>query len=202
MNPSDIGRAYDQITHLWGDDVFDKQNGIEQHKRAIELAKNRGKALDVGCGCTGRFIDLLLTAGYVPEGVDVSQKVIELARQKHPKIPFHHVDICQWSPPGKYDFITAWDSIWHIPLNEQTHVISKLVSCLNDKGILIFSFGGTDEQGEHTDDAMGPLVYYSTLGTNQFMQLLIEQGCMTMHLEYDHYPEVHKYCIAQKGATP
>lgn len=199
MNPQEIGQVYDKITHLWEREDFNRKNGIEQHKRALAFVKNKGKALDVGCGCTGRFIDLLQSEGFSPESVDVSEKMISLARERHPNIVFHHQDICEWNIEEKYDFITAWDSIWHIPLKQQEKVLAKLVSSLNRGGVLIFSFGGTDEQGDHTDNFMGPEVYYSTLGTNGFLNLLMNLGCICRHLEYDQYPKLHTYLIVQKA---
>lgn len=199
MEPSDIGEAYNQIFHLWESEKFDRLNGIQQHERAILFVKNSGKALDVGCGCTGRFIDLLLSNGFDPEGVDVSEEMIKLAKKRHPEIIFHHQDICSWNIPEKYDFISAWDSIWHIPLDQQKNVLTKLVSSLNANGVLIFSFGGTDEQGDHKDAFMGPVVYYSTLGVNGFLKLFIGLDCICRHFEYDHYPELHTYLIVQKA---
>lgn len=198
MNPKDIGRAYDNITHLWESQDFNRNNGIEQHKRALAFVENRGKALDVGCGCTGRFIDLLHNEGFTPEGIDISQEMTRLAKNRHPNVTFHHQDICEWAIEEKYDFITAWDSIWHIPIEQQENVLTKLVSCLNAGGVLIFSFGGTDEPGDHTDNFMGPEVYYSTLGTNGFLKLLIGLGCICKHLEFDQHPELHTYLIVQK----
>lgn len=198
MKPEDIGKAYNQITHLWESGEFNRNNGIEQHERAITFVKNRGKALDVGCGCTGRFINLLINKGFSPEGIDISQKMIKLAQKRYPEIVFHHQDICQWDVPGKYDFITAWDSIWHIPLDQQKKVLTKLVSSLNTSGVLIFSCGGTDEQGDHKDNFMGPELYYSSLGINGFLKLFISLGSICRHLEYDQYPELHTYFIVQK----
>jgi predicted TPR repeat methyltransferase len=198
MNPSDIGKAYDQITHLWESDKFDRTNGIEAHKRAIAFAKNRGGALDVGSGCSGRFIDLLIDYEFTLEGVDVSNRMVGIAQKKHPEIKLHHQDICKWAPPNKYDFITAWDSLWHIPLSKQENVLDKLFSCLNAGGVLIFSCGGTEGPDEHKDDNMGPEVYYSSLSMNGYVQLLIRSGCIIRHIEYDHYPELHAYFIVQK----
>jgi len=198
MTPTDIGSAYDQITHLWQSDKFNLANGIEAHKRALSFVKGRGKALDIGCGCTGRFIDFLQQEGFKPEGMDISDEMLRLAKQKHPDVTFHHQDICQWQPLEKYDFITAWDSIWHIPLAQQESVMTKLIGSLNKGGVLIFSFGGTDEPGEHTDSFMGPEVYYSTLGTNGFVSLLMKLGAVCRHLEYDQAPELHTYLIVQK----
>lgn len=198
MKPSDIGKAYNQITHLWESEDFNKSNGIEQHEKAIAFVEKKGKALDVGCGCTGRFINLLLENGFDPEGVDVSEEMIKLARKRHPEVKFHQQDICDWNIPQTYDFITAWDSIWHIPLDQQEKVLKKLISSLNSKGVLIFSCGGTDDQGDHTNNSMGPEVYYSTLGINGFLKLFISLDCICRHLEYDQYPELHSYLIVQK----
>jgi SAM-dependent methyltransferase len=199
MEPSELGYAYDEIVSIWDSESFDRLNGITQHERAISFVKNRGQALDVGCGCTGRFIELLLNNNFCPEGIDISAKMIKVARKRHPQITFYQQDICCWDIPQKYDFITAWDSIWHIPLNQQESVLTKLVSSLNLDGILIFSFGGTDKEGDHTDNFMGPKVYYSTLGINGFLKLFISLGCICRHLEYSNYPqELHAYMIIQK----
>lgn len=199
MKPKDTGQAYDRITHLWESDNFDKNNGIEQHKRAIAFSKNKGAALDVGCGCTGRFIGLLLDEGFEPEGVDVSDEMLKLAKTKHPDTTFYHEDICEWVLPKTYDFITAWDSIWHVPLEQQVNVLTKLLSGLNSEGVFIFSCGGLDDENEHTDDAMGEKVYYASLGINGFLKVISDTGCICRHMEYDQYPELHTYFIVQKS---
>jgi len=182
MNPSKTGKNYDSISDRWSDDRFDMKNGIDQHKRALIFAESRGRALDVGCGPTGRIMGLLQKEGFTPEGLDVSEKMITLARNRNPEWKFYHEDICSYQPREKYDFITAWDSVWHIPL------------------VMIFSFGGLDEPGDHTDDTMGPMMYYSSLGTNGFMQVLLDNGCAIKHLEFDQYPELHAYMVVQKIA--
>jgi len=198
MHPKDVAKAYDQITRLWESSDFNLENGIEQHKRAIAFTSNRGRALDVGCGCTGRFIDLLLDEDFCPEGIDCSKKMISLARKKHPRVVIRQADICQLELSAKYDFITAWDSIWHVPLDCQKSVLSKLISSLNTGGVLIFSCGGTDKETEHTDDYMGQEVYYSSLGINGFLNLFIKSGATCRHLEYDQHPQLHTYFIVQK----
>ena len=58
MQPTDVGRSYDSIAHQW-QDPENPLSGVPQHERALGFAKKRGYALDVGCGCNGRFIDLL-----------------------------------------------------------------------------------------------------------------------------------------------
>jgi trans-aconitate methyltransferase len=200
MEPIETGKAYDTITERWSKDRFNMNNGIDQHKRAISFVENRGLALDLGCGCTGRFIELLLTEGFQPEGLDVSTKKIEISRSRFPNLVFYNEDICQWAPTKKYDFITAWDSVWHVPLENQAALMVKIANSLNAGGVLIFSFGGVNEPGEHTDDTMGPMMYYSSLGTNGFMEIFIKNRCAIKHLEFDQYPELHAFLIVQKLA--
>src|SRR5690606_23429739 len=128
-----------------------------------------------------------------PAGIDVSSEMIRLAKNRHPNIDFHHEDICKYELPNKYDFITAWDSIWHIPLVEQENVITKIVNNLNVGGVFIFSFGGTPEPGDQKNKHMGPEVYYSSLGINALLKIFMNLGCIIRHLEFDQYPELHTY---------
>src|SRR5262249_7367044 len=49
---------------------------------------------DLGCG-SGVFTHLLKCRGLQPSGVDISPKLIALARQKHPDMPFYEGDVEQ-----------------------------------------------------------------------------------------------------------
>lgn len=199
MKPPQIGKAYDQIADLWDSDKFPNDNGLSQHNRAIAFTERRGASLDVGCGWNGRIIDLLLEQGFSPEGIDVSDEMITRARKKYPDVTFYHADVCSWQPTKSYDFITAWDSLWHVPLEDHESVLKKLLSSLNPGGVFIFSTGGLDEANEHIDDYMGPEVYYSALGIPKLLDVISESGCICRHLEYDQYPELHLYLIVQKS---
>jgi SAM-dependent methyltransferase len=198
MNPTEIGASYDQIAERWNGGEFDRTNGISLHERALTFLEHGAMALDVGCGCSGRFVDLLIDHGFRVEGLDVSEKMVRLARQRHPQVPFHCVDICSWDIPSKYDFVSAWDSTWHVPLSMQRSVITKICRSLNPGGVFIFTTGGMDAPEEKTGSEMGPTVYYSVLGIPKTLQVLAEAGCVCRHLEYDQYPERHLCIIAQR----
>lgn len=198
MKPEQIGLAYNQIADLWDRETFHNDNGIVQHERAIGFTDKRGAALDVGCGWNGRFIDLLLRKGFMPEGLDISAEMIARARKGHPDLTFHQDDICVWQPLKQYDFITAWDSIWHVPLENHDAVLQKIFAALNPGGVCIFSAGGLDEPSDQVDDFMGPEVYYSALGVPKLLEVIADSGCICRHLEYDQHPELHMYLIVQK----
>jgi SAM-dependent methyltransferase len=198
MNPEETGRIYDKLAHSWQEHT-DKAYGVAQFERAIQFAKNRGAALDIGCGSQSRMMDLLIQHGFQPEGIDISSEMIALARQRHPDIPFHHADICQWNFPRKYDFISAWDSTWHLPLENQEPVLGKVCAGLNPGGIHIFTTAGLDDPGDKKAiSAWGIELGYGILGIPRLLELLTKFGCVCRHLEYDQYPEQHLYIIAQK----
>lgn len=200
MNPTEVGHSYDLIAHRWQAPEH-PLGGLPQHERALRFVSARGYALDAGCGCNGRFDEFLSQQGFIVEGVDVSARMIALARQRQPSMQFYHADLCQWDLPRKYDFITGWDSFWHVPLTEQGQVLQKLCDGLNGGGVLIFTTGGVDQPGEVQDNYMGPPMYTAAPGILQTLALLAEHGCICRHLEYDQFPRPHLYIIAQKSRS-
>jgi len=199
MNPGEVARSYDQLAEQWNSDSYPRDYGVKQHERAIAFLKEKRTALDIGCGSSGRIIDLLMSHGFDVEGLDFSRRMIELARMRHPSVTFHHVDICEWAGLRKYDFISAWDSIWHLPLVNQEPVLRKIMQSLAPGGVFIFTTGGLDAPSEKVDSAMGPQMYYSVLGIPNTLKLISESGCVCRHLEYDQYPELHLCIIAQRA---
>jgi 2-polyprenyl-3-methyl-5-hydroxy-6-metoxy-1,4-benzoquinol methylase len=198
MNPTQVATSYDQLAEHWYSDSYPRDYGIRQHERAIAFVKEKRRAMDVGCGCNGRVIDVLISRGFRVEGLELSSRMIELAKQRHPNVTFHHADICDWEFSRKYDLISAWDSIWHVPLANQEAVLKKIMGALTPGGVCIFTTGGLDEPGEKIDSAMGPEMYYSVLGIPATLRVISEVGCVCRHLEYDQLPELHLCVIAQR----
>lgn len=200
MHPSQVADSYDRIATRWTGSDFDRSNGIQQLKRAIEFTAQPGAALDVGCGSSGRFFDLLHAQGFSVEGLDISSEMLRLARETHPQVTFHHANICDWVASRPYDLIIAWDSIWHVPLPQQKSVLLKLCSALAPGGVIIFTAGGVEIPDERRDAHMGVPMYTATLGVSRLCGLLTEGGCRLRHFEYDQYPQAHVYFIAQRAS--
>jgi 2-polyprenyl-3-methyl-5-hydroxy-6-metoxy-1,4-benzoquinol methylase len=198
MHPSEIADSYDSIAHQWLEPHL-ATNGVRQHEHAVKFRPGGGLALDVGCGCSDRFIRLLKSHGYEVEGLDVSAQMIALAKTRNPDVTFYHADVCEWMPRKQYDFITAWDSIWHVPMDRCESVLRKLCGALTSGGVFIWTTGGLDRPEEKQDSSMGPPVYYSVLGITKTLQVVADAGCVCRHLEYDQIPEKHVFLIAQKA---
>lgn len=196
MQPVDTGKSYDKIAQWWDQRHQTSEYGVSQVKRALSYAKNGGVALDIGCGVGGRMIHLMEQSGFAVTGLDVSAKMIKLATEKHPEHCFLHQDICTWQTDQQFDFILAWDSLFHLPLVQQQPVITKLCALLAEGGTLIYTFGNAE--GEHTDQWHNDSFYYSSIGIEKNLQILLGNGLTPLHLELDQYPQTHVYLIAQR----
>ena len=216
MDPSITGTKYDKIAQFWHDRHNDSSYGMAQIEKALQFAtgssqqsrgkesngkessgkQSSGKALDVGCGAGGRFVRLLEERGFFITGLDVSAEMVQLARQNHPHHTFLHQDICTWETDERFDFILAWDSIFHLPYAMQKPVVAKLVGLLAEGGVLIYTFG--NEDGDHTTQWQDDTFYYSSIGINNNLQVLMAGGLSVVHLELDQFPENHVYVIGLK----
>jgi len=197
------GAAYDALADRWLDTTFNPDNGVALHRRALSFLDptDDGWALNAGCGCNTRFNPLMRERGLRIEGVDISTRMIALAAQADPEVLLHHADIRQWPIRRSYRFITAWDSLWHVPLAQQEAVMAKLMGALAPGGVFIFSAGGLDQAGEHVDDAMGPALCYATLGIPGLLAAIARAGCVVRHLEFDQHPQQHLAVVVQRALT-
>ncbi len=198
MTPSEVAVSYDRLAGHWAGEAFNQENGIAAHHRALQFLDGPGSAIDIGCGSSGRILDLLIRRGFEVEGLDFSAGMLRLARQRHPQVSFYHADICEWGFSKQYDFISAWDSVWHVPLSQQATVHEKLCAGLAPGGVLLFTSGGLDEPGEVFNPCLGQPMYHATLGIPKLQTIVAESGCVCRHLEYDQYPETHLVWVVQR----
>lgn len=199
MEPIELGKKYDKIANWWHQQHHSGDYGLEALKKAMAFHSGIKRTLDVGCGAGGRFINELIAKGSSIHGIDVSERMIQIARDNHPNEIFEVQDICSWGIKTKYDFIIAWDSIFHIPIQEHESVVKKLCKSLNPDGILLYTFGNA--LGEHTDTWMEDTFYYSSIGIYENIKLLMESNLTILHLELDQYPEKHVVIIGKLNIT-
>lgn len=197
MHPRETGRRYDAVAAQVDADLRESTYGVSFLERAIAYCKTRGAALDVGCGSGGRMIEGLLSAGFQVTGIDVSRGMLDIAKARHPSVEFVHDDVTEWTPPRSFDFVLAWDSIFHLPYASHTLVLAKLCGCLADGGVLLFTAGGID--GEIVGSMHGREFGYSSLAEVALVQLLRDHDCVPLLVERDQYPLNHVVLIAIKA---
>lgn len=196
MTPTEVGTKYDKIARWWHEQHTDSGYGVAQFEKALGFTSQPGKVLDIGCGAGGRFVRILEKWGCSITGLDVSEEMLKLAHAHHPEHRFIQADICTWETDQRFDFIFAWDSIFHLPYEMHRPVISKMCRWLNPGGVVMYTLGNA--VGEHTDQWRGDTFYYSSVGINENVTVLIENGLSVVHLELDQFPERHAYLIATR----
>jgi predicted TPR repeat methyltransferase len=198
MDPKETGKHYDAMASWWLEHMKESTYGVAALECALRFVENRHHALDVGCGCEGRFIRMLQERGFHCTGLDISEAMVALATTRYPDADFSVGDMCTWQLPRKYDLITAWDSTFHLPLESHEPVLLKLCDGLAKNGVILFSCGGGEERGNTQGEFGGKRFEYSSLGVPEFVRLLWRCGCAIQHVEYDQYPENHVYLVAKK----
>lgn len=102
----------------------------------IKLIENvEGKRiLDVGCGM-GKLLELLKKKGIDADGIEISKYAWEKGLLKGLNI--RHGEIYSIDDNTKYDIITAFDLIEHIP--DIYKFLNKVLTLLKDNGVFIFT---------------------------------------------------------------
>ncbi len=116
-----------------------------QNKFTAKLSENAA-ILDFGCG-SGRDTKYFISQGYKVEAIDGSAKLCELASQ-YTGVKVKHMLFHELSEVEKYDGIWACSSILHLPLNELTDVMQKMITALKQNGIIYTSFKYGNFAGE------------------------------------------------------
>jgi SAM-dependent methyltransferase len=122
--------------------------------RFASMVKDKGRACDLGCG-PGQVARYLKALGVDVMGVDLSEQMVDQARQNNPGIPFQqgdmrHLDLVDGALAG----IAAFYCIIHIPREDVTAVLRELRRVLKAGGVLLITFHAGEET-RHMDEFFG-----------------------------------------------
>lgn len=127
-------------------DIFINDYDYENIIKKIEpiFKKNNVKnILDLACG-TGNMTMRLYSLGYNVSGVDISEKMLAIAKEKasrkNYKIPFFHQDIRDFDVNKKFDVIVSFTDGYNYLVSEKDikKSFERVCNSLNDNGIFIF----------------------------------------------------------------
>ena len=119
-------------------DIFNKYRNYNREIRFIlNMTKNKKWVLDIGCG-TGTHLNVLENLGYIVNGIDKSEYMVNLAKEKV-KRKIYQMDILDYKLNEKYDAIIAMHSVFnHLKSYEEfDKAIKNSLEHLNNKGLMI-----------------------------------------------------------------
>jgi SAM-dependent methyltransferase len=112
----------------------------------VVRAADVGPAADIGCG-PGRVSVHLQSLDLDVFGVDLSPKMVEIARSMYPDLRFEEGSMTALDQPdGSLGGIVAWYSIIHVPPESQPAVFAEFFRVLAPGGHLLLAFQVGDEQ--------------------------------------------------------
>jgi ubiquinone/menaquinone biosynthesis C-methylase UbiE len=132
-----VAGAYaERFNHELDDKPFDR----EVLDAFGERLAGAGCVVDVGCG-PGQIAAYLAARGAEVQGVDLSPRMIEVARKLHPGIEFRTGDMRALPfADASLAGLSVMYSIIHIPRDEVTLVLRELRRVLCAGGLLLMSF--------------------------------------------------------------
>ncbi|MET3780188.1 SAM-dependent methyltransferase [Brevundimonas sp. 1080] len=159
-----------------GEDGADEAVWLDRFVAGLPPA---AKILDVGCGSGWPIGAALLERGFQLTGVDASPGLIAHAQTTLPKGVWSVADMRDAFPPGPFDGVLAWHSLFHLSPDDQSRVLPKLAACVADGGRLMFTSG--QAHGETIGQWRGEPLYHASLDPEAYRALLSDSGLRVEH---------------------
>ncbi|KAE8389465.1 S-adenosyl-L-methionine-dependent methyltransferase [Aspergillus alliaceus] len=104
----------------------------------LPLLPPQSRVLDVGCG-TGRPVaETLSEAGHSVVGIDISQEMVNIARQQVPGASFEKADMMTYTPPNlPFDAVCALLSLFQLGPDDTASALAKFSEWLAPDGIIL-----------------------------------------------------------------
>ena len=134
-------------------------------------------SLDLACG-TGVLCEVLHAQGIEAWGMDFSEGMIAIARERNPRIHYDVADMTLYRPDQKFDLVTCTgDSLNHImALSDVEKIFQNVHAYLNEGGYFIFDI--LNENEVSTDEPFD-LPFSDTI-TARFQMLKSETGIINL----------------------
>jgi len=156
----DTRASYDAVAAGYGEWVRDELAAKPLDRAMLagfaELvqAATAGPVADIGCG-TGRVTAYLNGLGLSVSGIDLSPRMIEVARQSYPGLRFEVGSMLALDlPDAALGGVLAWYSIIHLPDARLPDAFAEFYRVLAPAGLVLLGFQAGDET-VHMTQALG-----------------------------------------------
>jgi SAM-dependent methyltransferase len=153
--------TYNQRAQAFADKFDEIGARVEDIEDVFSVLKQENPiVLEIGCG-NGRDAAEIVkrTSHYL--GIDISEKLIELARIKVPTAKFTVADIESYTPPATLDAVFAFASLLHVNRVNLRAVLETLRTYLSSQGLIRISLKYAPSYQEKLQtDGFGQRIFY------------------------------------------
>jgi SAM-dependent methyltransferase len=137
------------------------------------------RILDLGCGTGRPMAEYVLSRGHHVTGVDQSEELLALARQRFPQGEWIHSRIEDFlvdaENNGTYDGVIAWDSLFHVERDRHERILAQVHRALAPGRRVMLTAGGSAHPA-FTDTMFDREFYYDSHTPDRLAALLTELG--------------------------
>lgn len=198
--------AHDSIIDLYERRArdFDLERGRSLFEKSwldrfLSCVPDGSTILDIGCGMGEPIARYILDRGFRAVGVDSSRTLIDMCRTRFPHAEWHVQDMRTLDLGRTFDGILAWDSFFHLRMDDQRRMFDVLAAHAAPGAALMFTSGPT--AGEAIGTWHGEPLYHASLSPEEYRALLAARGFVVQHFEADD-PDCgsHSVWIASRTA--
>lgn len=167
----------------------------------------RSSILDLGCGSGVPTARSLAAAGHHVTGIDVSGRMLELARQQVPEGEFRQEDMMQARfDDASFDAVVAYFSLLMLPKSDVAVMLDRIHGWLRSDGLLSLSMVNFDADAVPVE-FMGVHLRVTGYSPDGLADAIRGSKLTPISLEtVEHQPSVGPiepqiFCLAQKAAT-
>lgn len=139
--------VYDKIAEKYVELYYDDKGDLPFIDDFLAKLSDKDQILEVGCGA-GQFTKYMMGKGFEVEGIDLSRKMLSLARKKVPDGKFKYMDMRKLDyKDEEFDGILSAYALIHIPSEEVVSTLKESKRVLKKSGIIlvIVQKGGADK---------------------------------------------------------
>ncbi len=180
MDPKDIvERGYDRIGE--GYERWSSKASDPARERYLGVLLNNlpegAAVLDLGCG-SGKLSTRPLSQRFQVTGVELSSRMVELARRNLPTATFVRADMASVEfPPERFDGVCAFYSLTHLPPEGLPVLLRKVEYWLKPGGLFVASMGTGEDPGSVEEEwAGGAPMYFAGYAAEKNKELVQDVG--------------------------
>ena len=169
-----VEEGYDRIAQLYHERRIDRFWAVAPDLDELTKRLVQGSTiLDVGCG-SGYIASILQGRGFRVTGVDISSRMLELAKVNAPRSTFIKMDMKRLEfPKESFDGIVCLYSIFHVPRRYHLGILKSFRRILKQRGFLTVHMGWGEWAGiEENWLGGGAPMYWSHYGRGRNLALI------------------------------
>jgi len=148
----DLALLYDDLaeTYAAGRHLFDTTPVLEEFAHFLPPG---ARLLDAGCGAGEPVARYFIERGDTVTGIDLSERMLTLARRQVPEAAFQRMDMRGLDfPPEWFDAIAAVYGVFHLPRAEHAALFAGFARVLKPGGALLLTLATREYTGQDEFD--------------------------------------------------